>query len=377
MRRRLRIVHTPPRYYPYVGGGEELCRGFARQLARQGHDVRVICADAGPPLPVVEGIAVRRTATAAYVANTNLTPALAAYLLRAPADVFHTYLPTPWSADWTTIIGRVRRIPVVVSYQNDIVGRGAAGAVAAAYNRTVLPLTLRLASAVHVHTTKYAESSPHLRGVRAKLVVLPPGVDVERFAPDGADRWPSTFFFLSLLDEYHRYKGLDVLLRAVSLARPRAPGVRLVVGGRGALREEYRGLAARLGIADSVEFRGFVPGEELLRLFRRCTAFVLPSNRREQEGFGLVALEAMSAGAPVIASSIVGLAEDVATVGAGRIVPPDDADALASALVGASRGELAGAGVRGRAHAVATYAWPVVGARLEGLYGRLVDGRPA
>lgn len=377
MSRPLRIVHTPPRYYPYIGGVEELCRGFARQLARQGHDVRVICADAGPPLPVVDGVPVRRTATAAYVANTNVTPALPLHLLRVPADVFHTYLPTPWSADWTALIGRLRRIPVVVSYLNDIVGAGPARIAASSYNRAVLPATLRLATAVHVLTERYAASSPHLRQVGSKVVVLPPGVDTERYAPDAGPRWPSTFFFLSLLDQYHRYKGLDVLLRAVARARGRVPEVRLIVGGRGPLLEEYRGLAESLGIAGAVEFRGYVPDDELLRHYRRCTAFALPSTRREQEGFGLVALEAMSTGAPVIASDVIGLAEDVASIGAGRIVPAGDSEALAGALVDAARGALASAGAWGRVHAMANYAWPVIGARLEALYRRLVDARPA
>ena len=274
--RPLRIVHTPPRYYPYLGGGEQLCRGFAVQLARQGHSVRVICANAGPRQSVVDGIPVLRCSTAAYVANTNITPSLPLHLLKAPADIFHTYLPTPWSADWTVLIGRLRRIPVVVTYMNDIVGQGPAVIVARAYNDRALPWTLRMASAIHVFTPRYGATSPILRSFLSQIVAIPPGVDVDRFAPDSGERWPSTFFFLSLLDQYHRYKGLDILLRALAVARNERPELRLIVGGRGPLLEVYRALAGELGIADAIEFRGYVSDDDLLALYQRCTAFVLP-----------------------------------------------------------------------------------------------------
>ena len=328
----LRILYTPPRYYPYVGGVEEHCRGYARELQRRGHHVSICCADDGVPLARVDGVPVRRCRTAFKVANTNVTPGLPLHLAMARADLVHTFLPTPWSADWTAIVGKIRGIPVVVSYDNNIVGFGPSAVVATAYNRLLLKLTLRAADRILVLNSWYAERAPQLAPFRHKLQIMPPGIDTTRFTPDGEPRWPATFFFLSILDEYHRYKGLDVLLQAMALVVKDVPEAKLIVGGKGPLQAEFAALARRLNLEANVEFRGYVPEAELLTLYRRCTAFVLPSTSAEQEGFGIVAAEAMACGAPVVVSDIVGVAAQLARVQAGAVVTCGSIADLASAL---------------------------------------------
>lgn len=368
----LRILFTPPRYAPYVGGVEEHCRGYAREMARRGHDVSICCADEGPPVARVDGIPVRRFRTAFKVANTNITPGLPSHLVVARADVIHAFLPTPWSADWAAVIGKLRGKRVVVSYANDIVGQGLAGRVAAFYNRVVLPITLRAADVILVSSARYAATSPHLTGFQHKVQVLPPGIDTERFCPDGGPRWPATFFFLSILDDYHRYKGLDVLLKALAVARRERPEIRLIVGGRGPLLGEYQKLADVLGIADAVEFRGYIAGVDLLTLYWRCTAFVLPSTSADQEGFGIVAAEAMACGAPVVVSDIVGTAGQVVRVDAGIAVPPSSVAALASALATMESNAPKFSTGGGRALVKSLYGAKILGARLDRLYRDLL-----
>jgi hypothetical protein len=159
--RPLHILYTPPRYFPYVGGVEEHCRGYAREMARRGHHVAVYCAGDVQSAAErnVDGVPVSRSRTAFKVANTNVTPALPLHLAIARADVIHTFLPTPWSVDWSAVIGTLRRVPVVLSYDNDIVGHGLAGAIAASYNRLVLPITLRAAARILLLSPWYAETS--------------------------------------------------------------------------------------------------------------------------------------------------------------------------------------------------------------------------
>lgn len=372
--RPLRILYVPPRYYPYVGGVEELCRGYADEMQRRGHLVTICCATDGPSLPIVNGIPVLRSHTIAKLANTNLTPALPLHLLAhtARSDIVHTYLPTPWSADWAAWVGRLRRLPVVLSYANDIVGQGNAAAVATAFNHLVLPTTLRCVTRLLVLSTRYIHGSPHLRPFSGKIEVLPPGVDTVRFSPDGTARWPATFFFLGLLDEYHRYKGLDVLLKALALLRESVDEVKLIVGGRGSLLAEYRDLAHTLGLRNMVDFRGYIDQPELLDLYRRCTAFVLPSTSAAQEGFGLVAVEAMACGAPVVVSDVVGMAPEIERAGAGLVVPPGNAAGLANALHTLATTPGSAYGANGRTLVVEQFSWPVVGDRLERLYRTLV-----
>ena len=90
------------------------------------------------------------------------------------------------------------------------------------------------------------------------------------------------------------------------------------------LLDDYRDMVANLGLSENVKFQGFVPDEMLPECYNRCDAFVLPSSFSEQEGFGIVLLEAMACGRPVISTEIVGVAEDVRRFNAGKIVRPKD-----------------------------------------------------
>ncbi|MGE5691139.1 MAG: glycosyltransferase [Pseudomonadota bacterium] len=123
-------------------------------------------------------------------------------------------------------------------------------------------------------------------------------------------------------------KGLDTLLRALAAARAAVPGVTLALAGSGPLEPELRRLSRELGLGDAVGFLGHVApiGREL----ERALAVVVPSRG---EGFGMVALEAMERSRAVVASAVGGLPELVVDGENGLLVPPDDVEALAAALV--------------------------------------------
>jgi phosphatidylinositol alpha-1,6-mannosyltransferase len=128
-----------------------------------------------------------------------------------------------------------------------------------------------------------------------------------------------------------RYKGHDQVLEALPRLRASNPGVRLVVAGDGDDRARLEAKAASLGLGDAVTFTGFLSEATLAELYRRCAAFVMPSRG---EGFGLVYLEAMRAGKPILAargSAAQGIVQDGAT---GMLVDPDDREELAAALAG-------------------------------------------
>jgi len=330
----LRILHTPPRFYPDTGGVENTVLETARGLVARGHAVDVLCGMGNARVSSrIDGITVRRLWTPVHVANTPITPALPWHLLTARYDIVHAHLPTPWSADWPAFIARLRRRPSVITYHNEIIGRGVAGGIAALYRCLVLPLTLAAASRIIVSTERYREISPPLRRQRDKTRVIPFGVDSERFAAgSGAAERAQTIFFLAVLDQFHSYKGLDDLLAAVAALRTRLPGVRLVVGGAGSALAAYRAEAGRLGIADITDFAGFIRDEDLPRYYQDAAVFCLPSTSSVQEGFGLVLLEALSCGTPVVTTDAVGMAPEIEDAGAGIVVPPRNFAELASAL---------------------------------------------
>jgi glycosyltransferase involved in cell wall biosynthesis len=138
------------------------------------------------------------------------------------------------------------------------------------------------------------------------------------------------------------------------------PGARAVVVGDGPEHARLGRLWRQLGLGESVELLGEVPDDgEVMRLYRRADVFCLPS---VQEGFGIVFLEALAAGLPVVATTATAIPE-VVPQGAGALVLPGDVEALAGALVGLLRdpGRRAALGAFGREH-VRRYNWPAVAA---------------
>jgi glycosyltransferase involved in cell wall biosynthesis len=138
-------------------------------------------------------------------------------------------------------------------------------------------------------------------------------------------------------------KGHLVLLRALAQARPRVPGLTLDVAGRGPLEPALRAYVRELGIEDAVRFLGFV--SPVQKAVEQAAIVVVPSLG---EGFGMVALEAMERGRPVIASAVGGLPEIVVHEETGLVVEPGSAEAFAEAIV-ALAGDLEKAAAMGRA----------------------------
>jgi glycosyltransferase involved in cell wall biosynthesis len=327
----MKILHTPARFYPYVGGVEKYVCTLCRELAGKKHDVTVICANepfqkAGMQ---VNSIRVKRLDYLCKIANTNITPALPVRLWKEDCDIIHTHIPTPWSADWSTTVGRIRKIPVVLTYHNDIAGMGMYRHIADAYNRALLKRTLKESRCIIVTSPGF--SSPSLLPYREKIRIIPNSVDTKFFRPASGEKI-GDIFFLGLMDEYHRYKGLEYLLAAVRQIKQVMPDIRLVIGGSGRMAGYYRTMAESLGISQNVKFAGFIPDRDLASYYNGCTVFVLPSTDPTREGFGIVALEAMACGRPVVTSEITGVAGDIRKRGAGVIVRPGDIGGLSEAI---------------------------------------------
>ena len=106
-----------------------------------------------------------------------------------------------------------------------------------------------------------------------------------------------------------------------------------MVGGRGVLMEHYQEITSALGLTKNVEFHGFIDEDKITEYYSRANVFVLPSISSVQEGFGIVALEALACKTPVITTEIVGVSSDLKKENAGIIIPPRDPDALAAAII--------------------------------------------
>jgi glycosyltransferase involved in cell wall biosynthesis len=341
-----------------VGGVENYAYNLSTELVKLGHEVTVVCANEPKvkPKEMMEGIKVKRVNYIGKIANTNITLKLPLELFREDFDLVHTHIPTPWSADWSAIVC-------------------IASSIAKCYNRTSLKLVLKRANRIIITQPGYLESSPYLKKYKHKIEVIPNGVDAGKFKPIKVDKSANNLlFFLSLLDEFHRYKGLNYLLRALKIVKKEIHDVKLIIGGEGELMSEYQHMANSVCLNGDVEFHGFIPDENIVEYYNKCNAFVLPSASTTQEGFGIVLLEALACGTPVISTEIVGVAEDVKKNNAGVIVPPKDSKALADAIIYILKNEdlAKKMGENGRRLVEERYTWKGVAEQTEDVYEDLL-----
>jgi len=253
-------------------------------------------------------------------------------------------------------VGRLLRVPVVqYLHGHEVVARPPLSRFA-----------LRSAAAV-IAVSRYSAGLAVAYGADpARTRRIPPGVDiVDRLGPARA-RCP-TVVSVSRLEE--RYKGHDVLMRAMPLVRSRVAGARLVLVGDGWLREAYVRLAAALELDGTVEFAGSVPDADRDRILDKGHVFALTSRLPPEgggEGFGIVYLEAGLHGLPVVAGNVAGALDAVVDGETGLLVDPTDhvsvADAISRLLLDR---ELAGALGREGARRAREHAWPTIARRVE------------
>ena len=169
--------------------------------------------------------------------------------------------------------------------------------------------------------------------------LLPNTVDAEKFTPAPKPRYllkrfglkPEQPVILTIarLASEERYKGYDQILRALPAIRRELPDVRYIVGGRGPDHARIKALANELGLAKNVTFAGYVPDHELCDFYNLCDVFAMPS---KQEGFGIVFLEALACGKPVLAGNQDGSVDALLGGEVGVLVDPDNVRTIGDSL---------------------------------------------
>jgi phosphatidylinositol alpha-1,6-mannosyltransferase len=203
--------------------------------------------------------------------------------------------------------------------------------------------------------------------VPASLRRIPPGVDIPSDpTPEAIDR--PTFLTIARLEE--RYKGHDVMVRALALVRAKVPDAQWIVIGDGSLREGLEQQARSCGVAGSVRFLGTVSDEERNSWLRRADLLAMPSRLPAGglagEGFGIAYLEAGAFGKPVVAGNVGGALDSVSDGESGLLVDPLDPLAVAEAITRLLLdSELAGRLGSAGAERARDFAWPIIAERVE------------
>jgi rhamnosyl/mannosyltransferase len=295
---------------------------------RESVDLRVLVAGGrhSGTLESYDGVTVQRLRTWFSLAGTPFYPDLAAAIRYARPDVLHVHLPNPVAA--AACLGSGYRGPLVVTYHSDVVRQRLLNHI---YNPLVHRLLDRC-SGIIVSSPNYLFSSPVLGRHADRCRIIPLGIRSEEFsAPDppaAGHEWERRSPRIILgVGRLVYYKGFECLVRAME-----SVDARLVLVGDGPLRKPLERIAAGLGILHKVEFAGNVSHSELVALYHAAAIFVLPSVARS-EAFGIVQLEAMAAGKPVINTSLQSGVPFVSRhEETGLTVAPGHAMAMATAI---------------------------------------------
>ncbi len=328
---------------PWRGGAETHVYNLARNLSKFGHEVIVFCADdpLQPGTYQIEGVTVKRLKDFGWLYGVPLIPGLARELLNVKADIIHAHFPNPFNATLSALTAYIRGIPSILTWHNDLpyVTR-MAGFLAGLHDYFLSPVYLGFFRKIIATSKIYALSSRILLRNIEKVRVIPNGVDCRLFNPEvEGERIRKIYnleggiviLFVAALTKWHKYKGLDFLLKAFKIVKKNFVNARLLIIGEGPLRRNYESLALSLGINEDALFVGEVGEKELPEFYAASDMVALPSLDRS-EGFGLTLLEGNASGRPVIGSKVGGVPEVIEDGYNGFLVRPHDENALAKAI---------------------------------------------
>ncbi len=302
----MKIIQATKAYSPHIGGIEtvvqQLAEGFAKKDNIESNVT--VCNDLGhSSSEISNGVHINRTATYARIASLPISPGYPYQLLSQSADILHIHEPfliAPAAYLAFRSLARKKFKRLVIWWHSDIVKQEA-------ISNFYLPIQkaiLKEASAIIVATPNHISSSNVLGEFNHKCHIIHFGIDISRFqitsdckqkidAIKAKYKKPIILFFGRLI----YYKGAEYLIKAMDSI----PEAHLVVVGKGTLQESLELMASK-GIGN-ISFIPYLSEEDLVAMYHACEIFVLPSVENT-EAFGIVQLEAMACGKPVISSDL-------------------------------------------------------------------------
>ncbi len=341
----MRLLLVTPFFTPQTGGVATYLEDLRRFLSQQGHEVFVLrlgesrslqsCSVTHDPKvyelylrdPWITGARIRSLISfAVYFIPTMWT--LLRFVREKRIQLISLEYPLGFVL-YFLVLRALTGIKLVVGlHGDDVLSIDALPG----HERRIVSRSIQEADWVLAHSISLLRYAQKVVAVRAgSCSVLPYGTDCQRSRMHAAT-FPSSAArpFLLTVAKLYKRKGIDVLLQALSRISDRLGTMQVLIVGDGPEREGLERSAAELGLLSIVRFVGDVPNAQVPAYFRDCEFFVLPSR---SEPFGIVLLEAMTFGKAIVATRVGGIPEFVTDGEAGLLVPAEDADALATAIL--------------------------------------------
>lgn len=337
----MKIAQVVSTFPPYRGGAGNIAKEYAVRLTDLGHEVTVFTpAYSKLVSPPSFPFSVERLRPFFRFGNAAFLPQLAWKL--DSFDVVHLHYPFFGGAEMlnAAMTAKKKEKRFIIMYHQDPLGSGAMGMIFSWYKENIMPTIIENAHKVLVSSEDYLKHSD-LKDIFEKkselFEELPFGVDTERFFPkekdasflqsNGINPEIPLALFVGGMDRPHYFKGVDDLIRAIHFLSQKNISVQLACVGNGKLISAYKLFSESLKIKEKVHFFEKVSDEELPKWYQSSDIFALPSKNRG-EAFGIVLLEAMASGKPVIASNLPGVRSVVREGENGFLFEPNNHEEL-------------------------------------------------
>lgn len=383
----MKILHSLYYYRPHYSGLTVYTERLVRALGKLGHEVTVLTSRYDSTLEAdeqINGVQVRRLPVLVTISKGPIMPTLMYWVWRIgrEADVIHLHVPQLDAAP-IALIGRLLRKPIVLTYHCDLrLPTSWLNRIANWLSSIANQISVKLADVVVANALDYAQASSILRQHLDKLQVIPPPIHISvppsSSINDLRDRLAIRpgHKVIGMAARLASEKGVEYLVEALPLVREEFPDARVLyvgqyrdVMGEGTYAQRLRPMIESL--REAWDFLGILSQEEMAAFFTLCDVTVLPS-LNSTESFGMVQVESMLSGTPVVASDLPGVRQPVSQTGMGELVAAADAGALAQGIKKVLRNP--GQYDRPRSDIEALFSQQVIAEKYEDIYGRLIRG---
>jgi glycosyltransferase involved in cell wall biosynthesis len=343
----MRILIVLTYFQPHKSGLTVYAVRQARALAARGHKVTVLTSQYDPALPLEvrdDGVQIIRVPVAFRLSKGVIMPKMPfiAWQLIREADIVNLHVPQV-DAALVALLAKLQAKPVILTYHCDLkMPAGLINKAAGWTARMANHLSAVLAEGIVHNTQDFAENSPFLRTYLKKLHVIQPPIVVDPVSQADIEKFRRQFGVRSqeqvigMVARLATEKGVEYLVAAMPAILKSKPNARVIfvgeynnVFGEEAYKQKLMPMFEQLG--ERWLFTGVVSEREKAVFYHICDVLVLPSIN-STESFGLVQVEAMACGTPVVATDLPGVRQPVQSTGMGQIVPLRDPNALAQAV---------------------------------------------
>jgi glycosyltransferase involved in cell wall biosynthesis len=340
----VRILYISPYYYPSVAGIERFCEGIATNMCERGNEVHVLTQsiEGYADSEQIKEVKVHRIKPVFRYSKAIVTPGIQEKINKISPDVIHIQGPAPGMENFVRKDNKTR---IIMTCHTDLTLNSSTmyKLVSAIYREFIFPKVVSkldkvvLTSEAFRYNFKFSKLFANLNP--DKIEIIPNAVDVQMFSPGDRSKREyknnlnvhSKYYgiFVASMEPLHHYKGAEYLLHAISMLKDLDITFGLI--GEGELKSEYIKIANSLGIRNKVIFPGYVDDMLLVKHYRAADIFVVPSIS-SAEAQGIVLIEAMACGTPIITTKIHGPQEMVKEGYNGYVVNPRDPAHLAKII---------------------------------------------